>query len=1421
MAQTRLNLGVLRSSAASPLSKLIPFPPPPIGFGVGKLDIIHGVGFIAFKLDGTLRWVIDVRRFAGTPSLSTNPTLTGGLRIELKGARFPGTELPADLVCILGKTGLFGTPMDLTFTLGGFHAQATIERWLAGQQSLESEVSVSTDICQLGAASKLAISGHARAHFFPNWILPMEGSELTTLSGLGADLVSDSFALKLLFPGEPSISIHPKSRRTLLGMTAGGNIWHLTPAPSALPIGTLTAADGLFNSLEIEAGEGATGDVARELLALSPRVDGLKLSVAGGITDLDNHPFTLQLVAPSYAIAFDPTSDHSLGDEAFLTARFSTVPSWLTLDGFALQVGDLGVGAPPGFEVETLKGDVTSFRCAPELLAVAAPLPPQAGESVATKPVSASTLRLLPFVTTAGATPGWGVIAGPEVAGRRRLSVPDFGVSVVRREDLLSLDLLFYNLAAEGGGGSPPELVVQDATQPAYLAVRFDDPQNIAEQAYLEGYSDPKNTQSGETFPPVTPTQRMAAGPSRLVFQLPAGTNSLAYALDSLLDWVKLQQSVVPVAIPDAGPHVLPLAEERAIVPPGIGRPPPPPPQIRPPTDTETAIEAPWHLFLSPNTSGAWAHSKTAATLSNRTELWHTRLAVRDQRNGQPFANENLPRKIRAIWSPDYNPTIIPGHFDPLQNPPDPNEPFRMSLDRNDRDQIVRLSSDFTIPKYQPASIDAQKLFLTTLGAWMEVFGNWEDPLPVDGHAVFSLEQWQHRAAMARDNYVRVVTAGFLLPFGNRASLVKITERKFQPNGEGRTTAFLKQTFFILVREPLRTYGGLTAEQQRAFPYQNMRITTLVTPNLDPASIKLDGTNRYSFMPQVNGSPFLFHVVGTDAEQQALQTSEFVAPLYFVERGGDYATAVTNYNGSGENTRDLAGQKVAFAPSAKIGDTTLHTSAMTFSAQPASPSSTAAAPFFPQMDGADVVVPAIQQVAGQTGATSIKLYDKYISGAFGPDGFGPGGVFIQTVDPVTKLPGQLPVKFKGDQSGGVATPNLTVSGLSRKFGAVSGSTPDNIAAGTFDTKDIFQDIGCKLFGVVDLSVLVDALGGDKTAPVLTTERSSTAITTTLTWAPKLINYSLGPIEIVFDDLNTALNISVLIVTPFGAAPQTSVDGSLKNFALTLGGVVGIKFDDLSFKAPAGKKLDVAANIHGKGLQFLGDLSFLQTLQDLIPTDGFQDPPNLDVSADGITAGYTLPIPSVSVGVFSVENISLSAALTLPFLPPNPLRFRFAFSEREHPFLVSVSLLGGGGFFGIALGPDGVEMIEASIEFGANVSIDIVVASGNVHIMAGVYLKIDPNDNASQLTGYLRAGGSLDVLGLISASIEFYLGFTYFFGPPCKIAGEATVTIEVHVLLFSASVSASLRREFSDPKASFKDLIDTQQVWDDYCDAFAA
>jgi hypothetical protein len=1412
---------------------------PPIGLPPGRLGMVEGPGTITFTLNNIPRWVIDVRGFAGTPTLGTRLS-PQGTTITLHGARFPGTELPADFVCIVGSTSPFGTPADISFTLGGFHAHAIIENWLAGLQAMQSPIALSGDVCPLGAVSKMAVSGSALARFSPNWLMEIGGPGIATISGLGPAVSGDSFTLKLLLPTDLSISTHPRSKRTLLMLIAGGHSWSLAPAVTNLPIGNLTAAAGLFRRIDIEAGEGPAGDTARELLASSSRADGLTLTVAGGITDLDGNPFSLALAAPNYAVAFDTSPDHSLGDQTFLSSRFADPPRWLAVDGYALLVGD--PPGLPGFEAETLKGNVTSLRCQPSLLLAAAPMSSGTGEILvaAPQPFAAS---VLPFVVSPGAVPGWGIIVGPEVPGRRRISLPDFAVSVVRREDLLSLDFRFFNLALEAGGGSAPQLVRKDPAQASYLVVQFDAPQNITEQAYLEAYTDPPGHLPppgstamdlilAEEAPGSGPALARAAGPSRLAFRLPTGTNALPYSLPDLLNWVELEQSVVPVAkMPDTNQQ-------------GVPQPAPitPLPSIREPKATETAIEAPWRLFLSPNYSGAWAHSATPVTLNNRAELWHTRLAVRMPGAGGFVADETISPRVRAVWSPDYSSGDIPGHpAPPFPTPPftEENAPFRMSLDPDDRDQIVRLSSDFTLSlpaglplPYTPISIRADKLFLTSMGAWMDVFGDWPEPLPSGPNAIFSVEQWHHRAAMARDNYVRVVYAGSFLPFGNATSLVKVTERKLQSIDNGRTTAYLRQKFYLHVREPEKSYGSLPASQQRNLPFRKIRITTLVTPDVVPA---VDGLGRYSFFPTNGPNTFLFHIIGTDWEGQ---TSEFTAPLYFVEQGGDIAHAVSVYNGSGTGTRGLSGQKVAFAPHNKPGDTTLHTSTLTFSAQPRAPSPDNPAPVYPQMDGADVVVPSIQQLTGGSGALSIQYFGDYVN-----NDMGPGEVFAQNAP--------LRVEFNGKQSGGVATPNLSVSGLSRKFGTVSGATPANVATGKFDVKDIFGDAGAKLFGVINIFDLIDAGINQidpNAAPILTTERGSTAITTRLEFTPAVHPvydapppFPPGFLTLTFNgEPKATLILNATIVAPLdGGAPQVTIHGELNNFTLSLAKVIGITIDQIAFDAPAGQKLTVKArmppNDNGP-IQFLGDLSFLNTLRKLIPSEGFQDPPSLDVTPDGITAGYTLPIPSIGVGIFSIENISLGAALTLPFFAPYPVRFRFAFSEREHPFLISVSLLSGGGFFGITVGPDGVEILEASIEVGANVSIDVVVASGNVHIMVGVYLKYDMVGSSSQLTGYLRAGGSLDVLGLISASIEFYLGFTYYFGSPhavppvpCSIAGEATVTIEVHVLFFSASVSASLRRQFADPQISFADLIPalpgdppgTSSIWNYYCDSFAA
>ena len=64
----RLNLPALRDGFFLPDAGTQPLPSSPVGL-TPKLGVVQGAGTVTFTLDGTPRWLIDVNRFAGTPSL--------------------------------------------------------------------------------------------------------------------------------------------------------------------------------------------------------------------------------------------------------------------------------------------------------------------------------------------------------------------------------------------------------------------------------------------------------------------------------------------------------------------------------------------------------------------------------------------------------------------------------------------------------------------------------------------------------------------------------------------------------------------------------------------------------------------------------------------------------------------------------------------------------------------------------------------------------------------------------------------------------------------------------------------------------------------------------------------------------------------------------------------------------------------------------------------------------------------------------------------------------------------------------------------------------------------------------------------------------------------------------------------------------
>jgi hypothetical protein len=1012
-------------------------------------------------------------------------------------------------------------------------------------------------------------------------------------------------------------------------------------------------------------------------------------------------------------------------------------------------------------------------------------------------------------------------------------------------------------------------------------------------------------------------------------------------------------------------------------------------PQLRAPTKTETSIEAPFRLMISPNRFGAWVHAVEPQSSHDGTvELWHTRLAVRkeDQQGEKTVIEADDPlRTVRAIWTrdPDFKPEEW-GH-----GPKHSHVPFRMSLDSTDRHNLVHLTANYRIKTkqpewktYVPEPVEVSRMILTSLGAWLNLYGFWQPPkdTSLQPAASLSVQEWRHRGTLGRDHYVRVVYKGYLLPFCHPASLVKITERKFHPDTPGNI-AYLRQRMFIVVQKPLRLFiqTGVTDPSGGAYdlgmPFTLVRLTTLVTPNLDPPVGLLPAYGQDLFWPKVANHFFKFHVVAEDIEKRKI---EFDAPLLFISSEGGLAYDLTKMNsvrtafdaGSAAlTTYPLNGQMVAYAAQSTPGNTAFETHSMTFSFHVPDGIGDLTDPgdrfgslmlalgdtdivrAYPRLHKANLTIPAVKHLVGQAGGVVVGLHETYLQKGFTSGNR--GELFLELLSGVKNMS----FDGLGDRAGALVQPNMSIKGLSRLTGPVAGDLA-KIASGEFDPMDFFAGLDAYIFGCIPLgeiiqeldpggiishpermpgfiteqvmavtaflndldrlkesvehpnikpslnSTLVNSLAQDYTH--LTTDiqnffANPTDVTTfktnlgvhlgdfkthletlknTLPGLPagapqdiwlrlisladqlikaasaldlvdRLVDSLKVPSEVkvrfewkpmlyswknifINQNMKTGKPTELLIAVELQALSNYQPDPAflvicrLANFSINLIGNVSflrIHFTKVEFFASSSKKPDI--NVEMDEIEFVGVLSFVQVLKDLIPLDGFSDPPAIEVSTEGIKAGFSLPLPNIAVGMFSLQNLSLGAGFSIPFVG-KPLSVRFNFCERHEPFTLTVCMFGGGGFFAITVDPHDVQILEAAIEFGASIAINFGVASGGVTVMAGIYYRIESGD--ASLAGYFRLHGEVDVLGIISASIELYLELRYEFSSG-KCVGRAKLTIEVEVFMFSVSVTIECERKFAgsagDP--TFAEMMEPYQdpvtgltvdPWNLYCGAFA-
>ncbi len=960
----------------------------------------------------------------------------------------------------------------------------------------------------------------------------------------------------------------------------------------------------------------------------------------------------------------------------------------------------------------------------------------------------------------------------------------DFAVRLTRADDLLVLRFEFVNLALAPGQGT----LVRVTAGAEVLMVVFLPPQHLADEVFSPNSVD----FSRERLPTASSRE------SRLVFRLPSDLDSLPLTVDALLSWDRFE----PVLVPRLGEE--PLDDPELL---GVAEP----------LGHETAIELPYRLFLSPGPHERWRHHVQPFASGDRVELWHTRLIP------APTATR---LGLAVVWSPDHP------HASPV------DDPFPTSLTSGQRGEIVQLSSDLGLLedsnfngldpeqlqrlealRFQRSTrLDGDRLMLSALGGWLSAHSRFRFPaLPVDlvsrmsGHEMgpfpdgntvelFALRDWSHVVAMGRDQYVRTVQNGVLFPFGHRAQLVTVTERTFISNGVlAEAEAYLMQQPVLVVHEPERRYHG------HGTPFVSVRIMVPATPTLDLAD---DGP----FVPKVGGVPFAFPIGAVDRRGAMVEAR---VPMVWVpvDDLADLGPARDLY--AAISTVGFGGQQVAFAPEASRADrrragpgddpgsTTLRTSTIQFG------DTSVANALEPVVQRAQVHLPVLTQLGIPATESTIVLDPAYAAaGLAGVQ----EGVFARIV-------GGLPVRLSAGQAGGLLQPGLNLSGLSTKHGAMS--NVDAVVDG-FGAAPTIEGLSGRLLGVIDLAQVIAVAGDVGQVPKIGVEPAEGGNTVRFTWEPAVKRETLPPpLE---PDGDPSLSVTVSMFRPVAPSSSrdgtrtaaTEVNGVLRDIALTFLDMLRIGFSEIRFHTRTGQPPEFDVRI--RSMEFQGDLAFLNGITALLnapPDRRATGGPVVTITPEGVSAGLALSVPDFGLGVLSLRNLALSSTVTLYFAD-RPTTVRFTLSDSQHPFLVAYSVFGGGGHFALTAATSGTVEVEAAIEFGAAVSVNLVLARGVAQVMVGVLY--ETKGGTVTLGGQVRIYGCLEILGIVSLSVDFNLSLKY--QAPYAI-GRASLTVMVRVLGYSKSVTLTAERKFTMELPSVRSVARavSRQDWVDYCEAF--
>ncbi|MEL6870239.1 MAG: hypothetical protein AAFO81_10605 [Pseudomonadota bacterium] len=437
-----------------------------------------------------------------------------------------------------------------------------------------------------------------------------------------------------------------------------------------------------------------------------------------------------------------------------------------------------------------------------------------------------------------------------------------------------------------------------------------------------------------------------------------------------------------------------------------------------------STIEVPAGIVISPNDLVRFRHARQPVTYAGRSELWHTQLSAADPAQTHPVVQIALADSSAATA-------------------------FALTPSIENRRSVIGKSAQL------------RTLMLSPMGAWLDLYGGWDTG---------SMRRWEHRTTAGQDQRVVVEGAvGFLYPFGHRASVIEVTERTLSAATAGRQSrrraAVLRRRRFIVIKQAeVRYAAGGSA-------LQSIRLQQQVTPPLSGVGDTADDPYAQAFWIESGGAAFTFQA---DCEDWAGHQISMPLSAMFVADNTTLIESLPEQYAQAEATRRSSvvdGQAIVVAPFAgdaqrkpdrSEGDTTLQVLTLQHGA---THNSAGEQPFVWRTAAMHARIPSLANELPPD--INLGWFD-YLDP---DDNANNVGELFATMTSGTQ---PIPMSYadKTDRSGGLVTPSIDVTGISRLLGPVGDA--DSVQSGTETSlKDYFSDDAALLFNIGLGSIEID------------------------------------------------------------------------------------------------------------------------------------------------------------------------------------------------------------------------------------------------------------------------------------------------------------------------------------------------------------